>query len=176
MNLDSVRRSRCHIHMKPLLRAGLLAGPMLWLSVLTYKPVHFAFAAPVSVRLNSVSYVDQKVAGYGGNSSGRTVRHAILDFEVLDSVAPHRGSCLSSAGNDDRAVLGFAAKVQALEAARKRSHVVHAWHAQRLGDVCIHRSWPWGDIGTCLFLLAACVALALSPVSPLNSNLRTHRT
>lgn len=162
--------------MKLVLRAGLLVAPMLWLSVLTYKPVCFAFAAPVSVRLKSVSYVDQKVRGYGANSSGRTVRHAILDFEVLDSNAPHRGSCLSPAGNDDRAVLGFAAKVQALAAAHERSQVVRAWHAKRLGDVCIYRSWPWGDIGTSLFLLAACVALAFSPASPLKSHRRTHRT
>ena len=162
--------------MKPVLRAGLFVGPMLWLSVLTHKPVYFAFAAPVSVRLKSISYVDQKVAGYGVNSSGRTVWHALLDFEVLNSDAPHRGSCLSPAGNDDRAVLGFAAKVQALAAAREKSQVVRAWHAKRLGDVCIYRSWPLGNIGTCLFLLAACVALAFSPASPLNSHRRTHRT
>jgi hypothetical protein len=162
--------------MEPVLRAGLLVGPMLWLSVLTYKPVYFVFAAPVSVRLKSISYVDQKVAGYGVNSAGRTVRHALLDFEVLNSDAPHRGSCLSPAGNDDRAVLGFAAKVQALDAAREKNQVVRAWHARRLGDVCIYRSWPWGDLGTCLFLLATCVALAFSPASPLNSHRRTHRT
>ncbi len=170
MDVDSLRLSHCRINMKIVLRAGLLVGPLLWLLALTYKPAHFAFAAPVSVRLNSISYLDQKVAGYGSNSSGRTVRHALLAFEVLNSDAPHRGYCLSPAGNDDRTVLGFATKLQALEWSREKSEVVTAWHAQRLGEVCIYRSWPWGEIATCLFYLVVCVALALSPASPLNSS------